>query len=510
MKNRFLPFLILALIFQWSCHLPQASRDDITFTVLQMNDVYEISPLDGGKSGGLARVGTLIKELKAENENTITLLSGDFLSPSLIGMLNDEDGGKIAGRQMVETLNAIGLDYVTFGNHEFDLKTGDLLQKRMDQSEFVYVCSNAFRQYEDGKTEPFTQRGEAIPSYVIKTFKNASGKEVRVGITGVVLPFNKQPYVQYTSFEAALKATASEMKPQTDIMLAITHLSIDEDKEMAQKNQDYRAIFGGHEHVNMKYQIGNTLITKADANAKTVYIHRFTYHPSTGKTTIKSTLKIIDDTIADEPEAHKVVMSWEGKVEGIIEEMGYDPDNEILVAKSPLICTEEKIRNMPTNFGILTSRAFEKVLPQADAFLLNSGSMRLDDNLLGVITEYDVLRVYPYGGPISRVEMTGADLIKVLDIGLGTNKGEGGYFQTWKVDKTTEGQWTVSGKGIDPVKKYKVVMPQFLASGKEANLGMIGTMKREEFESFKVGDKTISNDVRDIVIFYMGELKVFE
>ena len=34
---------------------------DVTFTVLQFNDVYEISPLEGGKTGGLARVATVKK-----------------------------------------------------------------------------------------------------------------------------------------------------------------------------------------------------------------------------------------------------------------------------------------------------------------------------------------------------------------------------------------------------------------------------------------------------------------
>ncbi len=510
MKNRWFILILLAVLVQWSCHLPQSTKDTVNFTVLQMNDVYEISPLEGGKSAGLARVATIVKELEAENPNTISLLSGDFLSPSLMGMLKDKNGEKIAGRQMVETLNALGLDYVTFGNHEFDLKSAELVQKRIDQSDFLYVCSNAFRKYENGDIKPFTQKGKPVPPYVIETFKSASGKEVKVGITGVVLPFNKQPYVHYTSFEENLASVAKEMSSQTDVMLAMTHLNIDQDIDMAKKNQDYLVFFGGHDHVNMRHQIGNTLVTKADANAKTIYIHRFSYNPKTGKTTVRSELKNIDDTIEDEPETRKVVKEWEGSVEGIIEEMGYKPDEEILVAKTALVCTEYQIRGEPTNFGILTAQSFEKALPGADAYVLNSGSMRLDDNLQGIITEYDILRVYPYGGPVSRVHMTGADLGKVLEIGMVTNKGEGGYFQTWKVDKSAGGKWMVSGKEIEPSRKYSIIMPQFLASGKESNLEMLGDMPRDEFENFEINGVEVINDVRDIVIAYMKELKVFE
>lgn len=510
MKNRWFILLLLALIFQWSCQLPRASKDTVEFTVLQMNDVYEISPLEGGKAGGLARVATIVKELEAENPNTIALLSGDFLSPSLMGMLEGENGEKIAGQQMVETLNALGLDYVTFGNHEFDLESGELLQKRIDQSDFKYICSNAFRKFEDGSTQPFTHKGKPVQPYVVETFKNGTGKEVKVGITGVVLPFNKQDYVHYTSFEEQLAGVGKEMKPQSDVMLAITHLAIDEDIEMAKKNQEYLVFFGGHDHVNMKHQIGNTLITKADANAKTVYIHRFSYNPSNGKTIVKSELKTIDDSIEDEAETKKVVKRWEGSVEDIIEEMGYKPDEEILVAKTALICTEYVIRGEPTNFGKLTAQAFEKVLPGADAYVLNSGSMRLDDNLKGIITEYDILRVYPYGGPISNVEIKGDDLKKVLDIGLQTNLGEGGYFQTWKVDKSADGNWMVSGKVIESSATYNIVMPQFLASGKESNLEMLGEMPRKEYDGFEANGEPIPNDIRDIVIAYMKEMKIFE
>lgn len=58
----------------------------VQWTMLQMNDVYELIPLAGGKKGGLARVATIRKLLLKENPNTITVIAGDVLSPSAIGM----------------------------------------------------------------------------------------------------------------------------------------------------------------------------------------------------------------------------------------------------------------------------------------------------------------------------------------------------------------------------------------------------------------------------------------
>ncbi len=42
----------------------------VALTILQLNDIYELTPVSGGKEGGLARVATLRKELLAENPNT--------------------------------------------------------------------------------------------------------------------------------------------------------------------------------------------------------------------------------------------------------------------------------------------------------------------------------------------------------------------------------------------------------------------------------------------------------
>lgn len=58
----------------------------VQWTFLQMNDVYELKPLGGGKKGGMARVATIRKLLLQENPNTITIISGDIVSPSALGM----------------------------------------------------------------------------------------------------------------------------------------------------------------------------------------------------------------------------------------------------------------------------------------------------------------------------------------------------------------------------------------------------------------------------------------
>src|SRR5689334_17823813 len=79
-------FAIIFLIL----FLSPRKDDKIKITILQINDVYEIVPLDKGHSGGLARVARVCKDLRSKNNGTfISVLAGDFLSPSAIGTLKD-------------------------------------------------------------------------------------------------------------------------------------------------------------------------------------------------------------------------------------------------------------------------------------------------------------------------------------------------------------------------------------------------------------------------------------
>ena len=59
----------------------EAAPKPVTVTVVHLNDVYEILPVEGGKSGGLARVATVIQRLKATQSPLLTTLGGDYLSP---------------------------------------------------------------------------------------------------------------------------------------------------------------------------------------------------------------------------------------------------------------------------------------------------------------------------------------------------------------------------------------------------------------------------------------------
>ncbi|HXU08909.1 MAG TPA: metallophosphoesterase, partial [Blastocatellia bacterium] len=157
--------IMLAPVYALAQQQPPPSTT--TVTILQLNDVYQISPVDKGKRGGIARVGAMQKAIRAKSPNTLFLLSGDFISPSVASRL-------FKGKQMIAALNAAGLDIATLGNHEFDFGP-DVLRERMKESRFAYTVANVI----DKQTgQPFG----GASRYIIKELGG-----VRIGIFGLLL-----------------------------------------------------------------------------------------------------------------------------------------------------------------------------------------------------------------------------------------------------------------------------------------------------------------------------------
>jgi 5'-nucleotidase len=258
---------------------------------------------------------------------------------------------------------------------------------------------------------------------------------------------------------------------------------------------------GGHEHEHMALREGATRITKADANAKTVYVHRFRYDIRTEELVIDSELVTIDPTVAEDPATRAVVARWESRVDTIMDQMGYVADVVLMEATEPLRGKEALVRNEQSNYGQLALRAMEAAWPGADVYLMNSGSLRIDDDLSGPVTAYDVLRSFPYGGPIVRQQISGADLDRLLTTGLDTNRGEGGYLQVRGV-AGEPGAWLVDGQALAPQRTYRIILPSFLAGGGENRLEFLGEFPSEKRPDFN----GLKNDLRDLVIAYMKSL----
>ncbi len=483
-----------------------AENDGIIEVVfLQMNDVYEIAPLQGGKVGGLARVATLYQRLKAENPNTLFVLSGDFLSPSLLGTLKHQ-GQRIKGKQMIEALNVAGVQVVTFGNHEFDLKEHEL-QARINESGFMWVSSNV-RHMVGGKPEPFykeTADGQRrqLPAAFVWEVKDADGTAANIGLFGVTLGSNPKDWVYYQDpFQAAQQA-AAQLGQVANVVVGLTHLEMVQDLKLAGMLPEVPLLMGGHDHDNMIDSVGQVVVAKADANAKTVYVHHMRIDTHSGEVSLSSELIPITPDLPEEPAVKAVVDRWMALQDEIIGQVIDDPYAVVYHASEPLDGRESSIRNGQTNLGglITAAMAASARKPVAGA-IMNSGGVRIDDQLSGDILAIDWFRTLPFGGEVWEIDIRGSLLRKVLDIGL-ENKGTGGYLQ-WYDIAPGPGGWLVQGQPLEDEQVYHIAVNDFLLSGYETGLDFFTPQHADILKVDKPADASdVRYDIRKVVIEYL-------
>lgn len=449
----------------------RVAAETVAFQILQMNDVYELSPLGSGNQGGLARVATVRRELMAENPATFTVIAGDFFSPSALGTAT-VGGDRLAGKQMVAVLNHLGLDLATFGNHEFDLHEDQFLA-RLRESEFQWFSGNV-RQ---ATGEPW----DNVPDYVIKTVMGKDGSVIKVGFIGATVPSNGADYVSYLDPFGQLKTQVTALAAQTDVIVALTHLPIADDQYLAEHIPEIDLILGGHEHENIQQWRGRdfTPIFKADANARTVYIHRLVYDTEQESLTINSQIQPITEAIAEAPDIAAVVETWKQKAFAGFRAEGFEPEAIVAQISMSLDGLESSVRHRPTNLTqLIADGILQKARSQGDVELavFNGGSIRIDDVLpAGAIAEYDVIRILPFGGDVVTVNMRGSLLQRVLDQGM-LNRGTGGYLQTAQVSQDPVTQtWLIGDRPLEQDRIYRVATVSFLISGQETGLDFLTT-----------------------------------
>ncbi|CAF1235300.1 unnamed protein product [Adineta steineri] len=422
----------------------------IQWTFLQMNDVYEMIPLGGGKKGGLARVATIRNLLLQENPNTITVVSGDIVSPSALGN-SKVNGIPLDGKQMIATFNVLGVDYATLGNHEFDLQEQSL-RLRLNESHFKWIASNV---YERNSTKPFHN---ILPYKIIK-ISNVTILLIGLTIDDNLGPIPDKPYVNITSQRELPEFTAHYIKHlrhdlhlKWDVLICLTHVNMQNDIEIVEHNPSIDVLMGGHEHENYYLKRGSkyTPIYKADDNAFTVYIHRFAYHPQKKQLLIYSKLTRVSPHFPDEPKTAQVAKYYyeTGLQSYRIE--GYEPDRIVctLPVGFNLDGRSAMIRSQQTHLSHALCNAVMNAT-NTTICVFNSGAIRLDDQLMGTISQYDILRCLPFTANLTTVYINGSSLVKVLTRGLSSiNTGMYITYAGLEYDTTTEKWFLASNKQL--------------------------------------------------------------
>jgi 5'-nucleotidase len=447
----------LVLCFGLSPSLQAGAPPERTarLTILQLNDLYDITGVEKGTKGGLARVATLRDQVAAESPHTIMVLAGDFLSPSTMSSLFE-------GQQMVAVLDAAGLDLATFGNHEFDY--GEFVtRQRMRESLFTWVSSNVM----DPKSGlPF---GEAA-AFVLR---DVAGITVAfIGLTTPetrVLSKGARGVTFLDPVAAAKAAVSSARRARADVIVALTHQDMEDDKRLAAAVPEIDLILGGHEHVPLDATVGRTRILKTGSEA--VNVGRVDLVITTGKARrVEAAWKLlpVTDRIPDKPEVAALVKRYEGAMAAQL---------NVIVGESsvPLDTRNEAVRTRESPVGNLVADLMRDAA-QADAALINGGGLRGNAvTPAGPLRRGDVLRILPFANKVVKLEVTGETLRAALENGLSQVERTAGRFPQVSGMRVVfdpakpAGSRLVSveirGKALEAQERYALATFEFLQGG---------------------------------------------
>jgi 2',3'-cyclic-nucleotide 2'-phosphodiesterase (5'-nucleotidase family) len=426
-------------------------------TLLHVNDVYEISPVKG--QGGLAELMTLLRRERREHANTITTVSGDFLSPSILS-------GITKGAQMVALFNALGVDLVTFGNHEFDFGP-EILKARMAEAKFPFLGTNV----RDAAGQPF---GGAVAT-VIKQVG-----DVKIGFLGIATPesavlSSAGPDIRFTDPVAASKAALAELRASgAHIVVALTHLGVEEDRALSRAVPGIDVILGGHDHEPVTFYEHGALLHKSGADARflgAIDLDIRTEQTTGGKlTTVRPSWRMIANAgVAPDPEIAAIVKTYTDRLDSelgkVIGKTAVELDSRI-----------DTVRTGEARIGNLIADALRDSLG-ADLAITNGGGIRGNRVLAAGsgLTRKDILTELPFGNLDILIELRGADLLAALENGVSAVEQKAGRFpqisgMTVTYDPKAESgkrirAVTIGGQKLAPDASYRVATSDYLAGG---------------------------------------------
>ncbi len=180
--------------------------------IAHMNDTH--GRVKEGKYDGMgyARVSTVVKDLKANEKNVLFLDAGDTIHGTTFATLS-------RGESIVKLLNAMDLDALSPGNHDFNYGKARL-KALEDMAEFDIISANVL----DAEGEQF------FNPYVIKDMDG-----VKVGIFGLATPetaYKTNPKnvegLRFASPTLYAEKTVKKLKEEgADLIIAVCHLGID-------------------------------------------------------------------------------------------------------------------------------------------------------------------------------------------------------------------------------------------------------------------------------------------
>ncbi|MFE9646480.1 bifunctional metallophosphatase/5'-nucleotidase [Streptomyces sp. NPDC006365] len=395
-----------------------------------------------GNAQGLARISTLVNQIRAEKgrRNTLLLDAGDTIQGTPLTYYYAKvdpitaEGGPV--HPMAQAMNAIGYDAVALGNHEFNYGI-ETLRKFEEQCDFPLLGANAL----DAKT-----LRPAFPPYFFKTFRVRGLPPVKVAVLGLTNPgiaIWDKAYVQGKLTFPGLEEQAAKWVPKlrsmgADVVVVSAHsgssgtssygdqLPYVENSAalVAQQVPGIDAILVGHAHVEIpelkvtNEKTGKTVVLSEPlAYAERLSLFDFELVFKGGRWVVESvTASVLNsNSVADDPEItrllkddHDVVVAYVNQVVGTATETLTTV--EARYKDAPIIDLITKVQEDVVKAALAgTEYASLPVIAQASPFSRTSAIPAGDVTIRGLSS------LYVYDNTLVAKVMTGAQVRAYLE-----------------------------------------------------------------------------------------------
>jgi len=423
-------------------------------TILHFNDIHghlEAECTVKKCEGGAAKIATLIKQIKAENDanggKTLVLFGGDAFSGTLIS-------SEFKGRAEFEILDALGVYAMVLGNHEFDFSL-PVLKERIDESKVDVLAANV----KDKKSKE-----HLAPPVLTSMFMPTGASIYIIGLVSPRTPQMTNPKnVEGLVFQDPIK-TAKYYLKQTEklekqfpvVQIGLTHMGVDADIRLAEKTKGFDVIIGGHDHVKPNQHcrsFNNVPICQTPANGR--YLGRLDFEIDGKKIRfIKSELIALNEKVPEDPKIASLINEY-GKIIG----KKYDQVIGTALTNFP------SARGEKSAIGDLVADAIRETAKTEIGFI-NSGGLRTSIKK-GPITPRKVNEVLPFDNYVVTFDLTGKEIQDILDFSI--SRGGGSFLQfsgvSYKIEDKKSVGVTVNGLPLDPQKTYSASTVDFITNG---------------------------------------------
>ena len=475
---------MISRIFVSTCALAlsaSAVMADYSLHIIHINDLHSriepISKYDGtcnaedneaGKCfGGVARVATMINQLRDElaDENVIVLDAGDQYQGSLMYTT-------YKGDVEIEFMEKIGFDAMAVGNHEFD--DGDEgLAKLADGVSFPVISGNI------DVSSSNILAGKVQDHLVLEI----GGEKIGIVSALAVDTVETSSPSDAVIFSDEVENLQNDVNALTDQgvnkIIALNHVGVHKDMEIAAAVSGLDAIVGGHSHTKfsnteegaMAYptMIGNVPVVQAYAYSKYVGHLVLTFDDNGNVTGATGDTILLDSSVTEDPEIKARVAELAGPIEEMKTRVVAQTNSAIEGDRS--VC-----RVMECEMGNLVADAMlDRVANQGVSIAIqNGGGLRASIDS-GEVTMGEVLTVLPFQNTLATFEVSGATFIEALENGVSkVEEGAGRFPQVSGVTYTIDlskpagariSQVKVGGTAIDPDDIYGVVSNNYVRNG---------------------------------------------